>query len=70
MDKPDKYLDELQAHTGEVLRGDITPVVYDILKDTKDIDGLIDMLRGVKHVHNKKSDTISCDQSSHGYSIE
>ena len=23
-----------------------------------------------KHVHNKKSDTISCDQSSHGYSIE
>lgn len=38
------YMEELEALTGTVYRGDITPVVFELLKNTHDMKGLLSFL--------------------------
>lgn len=50
------YKTELESLSGKVFNGDITPIVFDLLKDSKHIDKLIEHLRkgDKKHVNNNK----------------
>ena len=49
--KYDVVVHELEEVTGQYIRGDITPVVYDLLKDG-DLKELIQHLSGKKKVKN------------------
>lgn len=41
------YQEELEELTGKIFVGDLTPLVYDLLKDTNDLPALIKHLGGV-----------------------
>ena len=45
-DNNELYIKELEALTNKVLSGDITPVVFDLLADTKYLDSLYRYLTG------------------------
>lgn len=55
------YLNELETITGKAYRGDLTPVVYDLLQDSPNLRGLYEYLTGVKYnndfVDNTDTDT-------------
>lgn len=40
------YQEELEDLTGKIFIGDLTPLVYDVLKDSKDITSLLQYLTG------------------------
>ena len=67
-----EYTSELQAFTGQLFTGDITPVLYDLLKTTDHVNELLNFLRGeVKsNVHPKRPDKVTNTESSNGLSIE
>lgn len=46
-----RYQDELEALTGKVYSGDLTPVVYDLLADSPHLSSLYTHLTGEK-IHN------------------
>lgn len=54
----DVYKNELESLTGKVFNGSITPIVFDLLKDSRHLDKLIKYLnKGEKpNVDNNKSD--------------
>lgn len=41
-----RYIEDLEGYVGRLTKGDITPLVYLLLKDTKDKKGLLEYLRG------------------------
>lgn len=51
--KYDVVHQELEDLTGKLFKGDITPIVFDILKDTADVKGLLKYLNVVVEEENK-----------------
>lgn len=41
----DLYKEELEELTGKLYRGDLTPLVYDLLKDSNDLKSLLAYLK-------------------------
>ncbi len=64
------YSDELQAFTGQVFKGDITPIVFDLLKPTDRIEELLNYLRGVSDVCVKRTSQISINEGDNRFDIE
>ena len=66
MSKRNIALQELEVLTGKYLSGDITPIVYDLLKDTKYKSELISYLSEGKivNVDNNKSNTTACEEDN------
>ncbi|MDR1523289.1 MAG: hypothetical protein LBS29_04995 [Endomicrobium sp.] len=64
-------IEELECVTGKLLRGDITTVVYDILKDSEDVSFIIKTLEGVAtnaETHEPCTRALQADDS--GFSLE
>ena len=38
------FKEDIECLTGKIFQGNITPLVYEILKDTKDLKGLLNFL--------------------------
>lgn len=66
MSKRNIALQELEVLTGKYLSGDITPIVYDLLKDTRYKSELISYLSEGKivNVDNNKSNTTACEEDN------
>lgn len=62
---------ELTTVTGKIFSGDPTPLIYELLKDTKDMRGLLEYLTGGKvNVSNNKFDSTVRKKSSDRLSLE
>lgn len=56
-DPRDIYQDEIEELTGKIFKGDLTPLVYDLFKDSNDIEGLIKYLTG-EIIEKEKEDEV------------
>lgn len=45
-DPRDIYKDEVEDLTGKIFKGDLTPLIYNLFQDSRDIEGLIEYLTG------------------------
>ena len=59
------YQEELEGLTGKVFVGDLTPLVFDVLKASPHLDKLLVYLdkENSKHVRNNKPNTTPRDKS-------
>lgn len=57
MNKEKIYKEELEEIIGTLYRGDITVMIYTLLKDTNDIDSLLEYLTGERPESNSDADT-------------
>jgi len=60
----DLYRDELEELTGKIYRGDLTPLVYDLLKDSNDIKGLLHYLNKEEVIEVKEISEVSKPESA------
>lgn len=44
MSDAELYKEELEELSGKIYNGDLTPIVFDLLKDTTDVKGLLNYL--------------------------
>lgn len=63
LDSREIYYEELENITGKLFKGDITPLVYDLLKDSTDLSGLILHLTG-KEVEVKNEVKVQTPKSA------
>lgn len=63
---------EIEFLTGKLYNGDLTPVVYELFKDTKDRNGLLCVLQEVTGEHVYRNDTIETEdqKDNHRLSFE
>lgn len=62
----DKYQDEIELITGKVYNGDLTPIVFDLVKDSRHLDSLYQYLTGeiLKHDINNNTGKVVRAQDS------
>lgn len=66
-----EYQAELQAFTGKLFNGDITPVLFELLCTTDYMDELLNFLREVKvNVHTERSNKTTDTESGNRLSVE
>lgn len=68
MKNDQEYIEvELEALTGKIYRGDLTTVVFDVLKESPHLESLLMQLNKEKkvNVNNNKSDTVVRKESNY-----